>query len=64
MTNFRVKQDLDIQKTEFDTIQDLYDFFIDNNILVEFWEVDEKNLSVRLKLLLARSRNSKNRINI
>jgi hypothetical protein len=35
MTNLRIKEDLNISRTDFETVQDLYDFFIDNQMFVE-----------------------------
>jgi len=64
MTTITLNDNIQLQKTDFVNMLDLYNFIIDNQIITEVWYIDECDLSDKSKILLEKSKKSSTLINI
>lgn len=64
MTTLTLQENLKLGKTDFKTMLDLYNFIVEKQIITEIWNIEEIELSEKSKILLEKSRNSSNLINI
>lgn len=64
MTTLTLQDNLKLTKTNFTNMLDLYNFIVDKQIITEIWNIDEKELKDKSKILLAKSKKSSNLINI
>ncbi len=65
MTTITINQEkINLTKTNFDNMMDLYNFMIDNQIVTEIWNIPENKLNKKTKNKLEKSRKSSDLINI
>ncbi|MDD4151196.1 MAG: hypothetical protein PHR68_01140 [Candidatus Gracilibacteria bacterium] len=64
MTTLTLQENLKLGKTDFKTMLDLYNFIVEKQIITEIGNIEEIELSEKSKILLEKSRNSSNLINI